>query len=147
MILYRCRHRYDYLRFIRLKVAIMVNCLWNRYNISPNITFMLTQWSITEFFFTMTTVLLQNKCIYIAFVYRLCYLAKHNMSKKGLVVFISLCLLIKNVFMLISSLFFISFSVIFIFCCFNNGVICQIVIFKKFRTLLSYNTAILSLSQ
>lgn len=146
MILYRCRHRYDYLRFIRLKVAIMVNCLWNRYDISPNITFMLTQWSITEFFFTMTTVLLQNKCIYIAFVYLLCYLVKHNMGKKGLVVFISLCLLIKNVFMLISS-FFISFSVIFIFCCFNNGVICQIVIFKKFRTLLSYNTAILSLSQ
>lgn len=67
----------------------------------------------------MTTVLLQNKCIYIAFVYLLCYLAKHNMSKKGLVVFISLCLIIKNVFMLISSLFSISFSVIFIFCCFN----------------------------
>lgn len=59
----------------------------------------------------MTTVLLQNKCIYIAFVYLLCYLVKHNMGKKGLVVFISLCLLIKNVFMLISSLFFISFSV------------------------------------
>lgn len=92
----------------------------------------------------MTTVLLQKKCIYIAFVYLLCYLAKHNMSKKGLVVFISLCLLIKNVFMLISSLFRISFSVIFIFCCFNNnGNICQIVRFKKFRTLLSYNTAIL----
>lgn len=63
----------------------------------------------------MTTVLLQNKCIYIAFVYLLCYLVKHNMGKKGLVVFISLCLLIKNVFLLISSLFFYKFQCYFYF--------------------------------